>query len=77
MPVILHVGPYRFFFYSNESNEPPHIHVRAAGNEAKFWLVPIKLAFNHGFSNPELNSVAKLIQEYHPTFLQAWNDYFA
>ena len=77
MPTIFRLNGYRFYFYSHEPNEPPHIHVRAAGNEAKFWLVPIKLAFNYGFSNAELNSVAKLIQEYHPTFLQAWNDYFA
>ena len=77
MPVILRVGPYRFFFYSNESNEPPHIHVRSAGNEAKFWLEPLALAFNYGFSGPELNSVLRLIQEYRTSFLQAWNDYFA
>ena len=77
MPVVLRVGPYRFFFYSNESNEPPHIHVRSAGSEAKFWLEPLALAFNYGFGGPELNSVSRLIQEYHTLFLQAWNDYFA
>ena len=28
VPTILRVGPYRFFFFSNENNEPAHIHVQ-------------------------------------------------
>jgi hypothetical protein len=27
MPTVLHSGPYRFYFWSHELNEPPHIHV--------------------------------------------------
>jgi Domain of unknown function (DUF4160) len=27
MPTVLRAGPYRFYFYSHEPNEPPHIHV--------------------------------------------------
>ncbi len=47
MPTVLRIGRLRFFFFSNESQEPPHIHVKAAENEAKFWLDPIGLAFNY------------------------------
>lgn len=50
MPVILRIGRYRFFFFSNESNEPAHIHVRASGDEAKYWLDPVQVAANHGFN---------------------------
>jgi hypothetical protein len=46
MPTVLRIGRYRFFFFSNESNEPPHIHVKASGDEAKFWLEPVQLAAN-------------------------------
>ncbi len=35
MPTIMCVGGYRFFFYSNEETEPPHIHVRNAKKLAK------------------------------------------
>jgi hypothetical protein len=38
MPTVLRWGPYRAFFYSNERDEPAHVHVRAGGREAKFWL---------------------------------------
>ena len=41
MPTALRIGRYRFFFFSNEGQEPPHIHASASGNEAKFWLDPI------------------------------------
>jgi hypothetical protein len=38
MPTIYRHGGYRFFFFSNEGEEPPHIHIEAQGNVAKFWL---------------------------------------
>jgi hypothetical protein len=47
--VVLRFGPYEFFFWSNEVLEPAHIHVERDDDEAKFWLVPVLLAANHGF----------------------------
>ncbi len=41
MPTILRIGPYRFFFYSNEKGEPSHIHVQRERFLAKFWLNPV------------------------------------
>jgi hypothetical protein len=73
---VLRVGRYRFSFYSNEGNEPPHIHVKAAGNEAKFWLDPITLAANYGFKGHELNEIERLVREYLAQLLEAWNEYF-
>ncbi len=61
MPTVLRVGRYRFFFYSNESNEPPHIHVKAGSDQAKFWLEPINLALNYGFRAHELNEIERII----------------
>jgi len=44
MPTVLSIGPLRFFFYSNEGDEPPHIHVQRDRSLAKFWLTSIRLA---------------------------------
>jgi Domain of unknown function (DUF4160) len=45
MPVVLRVSGYKFFFYEVDvANEPPHIHVIKEGNEAKFWLDPLRIA---------------------------------
>ena len=61
MPTVLRVGRYWFSFFSNEGNEPPHIHAKADGNEAKFWLDPIALVANHGFKAHELNEIGRLV----------------
>ncbi|MFA5874126.1 MAG: DUF4160 domain-containing protein, partial [Anaerolineales bacterium] len=42
MPAVLRVGPYRFFFYSGDRDESPHIHIEREGNTAKFWLKPVR-----------------------------------
>jgi hypothetical protein len=74
MPTILRVGHYRFFFFSNENNEPSHIHVKAGSDQAKFWLEPVRLASNYGFRAHELNEIERIIQEHHEELLEAWNE---
>lgn len=77
MPTVARIGPYRFFFYSNERNEPPHIHVRHDAMLAKFWLNPQELASSTEFSPTELNRPHAIIDENRSLFLQAWSDYFS
>ena len=57
MPTVLRIGPFRFFFYSGDRDEPPHIHVERDDCEAKFWLDPVALAANWGFARQELTKV--------------------
>ncbi|WP_317039646.1 DUF4160 domain-containing protein [Tangfeifania diversioriginum] len=40
MPVVLRIKGYRFYFFSNESGEPKHIHVNKADANGKIWLEP-------------------------------------
>jgi hypothetical protein len=54
MPTVLRDGPHRFFFFSNEGEEPPHIHVETGENYAKFWLTPVTLARAVGYNASEL-----------------------
>ena len=51
MPTIFFEKGYRFFFYSNENNEPIHVHIEKNDSVAKFWIQPIKLAKNLGENN--------------------------
>ena len=76
MPAILRVRGYRFFFYSLEGREPPHIHVAHAGRYAKFWLEPVTLAENRGFRGHELTDVRQIVVEHQQVFLEKWNAYF-
>ena len=50
MPTVLRDGPYRFYFYSHELNEPPHVHIDRDDLSAKFWLEPVSLARNLRFN---------------------------
>ncbi len=36
MPTVMRIGRYRFYFFSNEGEEPPHIHIKAGSDVAKF-----------------------------------------
>jgi hypothetical protein len=76
MPTILRIGRFRFFFFSNEGNEPPHIHVKAGDSIAKFWLNPVELAANHGFNGKTLRRLEVMVEAHREFFQEAWNEYF-
>jgi hypothetical protein len=76
MPTILRIGPYKFYFYSHEPNEPPHVHVDRDNVSAKFWLQTVQLARNVGFSPHELNKLEALVQENQKVLLEKWYGYF-
>ena len=58
MPTIQDIpGPYRIYFYSFDCNEASHVHVRRERMTCKFWIEPIELANNHGFSAREYASL--------------------
>ena len=77
MPTVLRVGRFRLFFFSNEGREPPHIHVKAAQDEAKFWLDPVELAVNYGFNSRELSFVQGVVEEHRESLLEAWHEHFS
>ena len=75
-PTVQRVGPYRFFFYSNEEGEPPHIHVQRDRKLAKFWLDPVSLAASRRFAPHELTQLEHLVFDRRDELLEAWNEYF-
>ena len=76
MPSVLRIGPYKFYFYSHEPNEPPHVHVDRDDQSAKIWLEPVCLARNLGFSAHELKEVLSLVLEHQQQLIDSWNGYF-
>jgi len=63
MPTVFRHGPYRFYFYSHEPNEPPHIHVDRDDFSAKFWVEPVHLARNLGFRPRELAEIERIVHD--------------
>ena len=75
MPTVLRVGSYRFHFYSDERNEPAHIHVRFNDTECKFWLAPILLAKNRGIPAHKLHDIEKIVFKNQKLFLEKYYEF--
>jgi hypothetical protein len=75
-PTVLRSGPYRFFFFASDRNEPAHVHVARERKTAKFWLSPVRVTYNYGFSPNELTRIQGLVQKHEAGLLKAWHDYF-
>lgn len=73
---MLRSGPYRVYFFSHEPNEPAHVHVDRDDQSAKFWLGPVALARNLGFSAVELGRIRALIKQKEAYLLEKWNERF-
>jgi hypothetical protein len=76
MPTVKNLpGPYRFYFYSFDCDEPKHVHVAREKLRCKFWLEPLELAQNHGFTPNELNRIRRLIEANRKIILEAWHEH--
>ena len=75
MPTVLRVGRFRFHFYSDESREPAHIHVRSPQGECRFWLEPIVLSHNRGMGAHDLREIERLVFEYRDLLTQKYHEY--
>lgn len=76
MPTVLRSGPYRLYFYSHEPNEAPHVHIDRDDQSCKFWIQPVALARNLGFSARELRDLERLVIDNQQRLLEAWHEYF-
>lgn len=76
MPTVMRIGSLRFHFYSDEGNEPPHIHIETPDGECKFWLDPIKLARNKGVPAPMLRNIEKLVFDNIEFIKEKYDAYF-
>ena len=76
MPEVFREGGYRFFFFSLEGAEPPHIHVESAEKYAKFWLSPIALVESRRMNSAEITKVRKIIEKRLNEIIDRWNEHF-
>jgi hypothetical protein len=73
MPVVLREGPYRVFIYTREGPEPPHVHVRRDGKEAKFWLRSLCVADPGRFRPLEVRRIARILMAHADQLLEEWH----
>ncbi|MBM4019683.1 MAG: DUF4160 domain-containing protein [Planctomycetes bacterium] len=77
MPTILLVRGWRLFFYSNERNEPPHVHAQKGGAECKMWLLrdtyDVAEAWSHGLSPGLRRELRRIIFDHFDLIMDEWN----
>jgi hypothetical protein len=77
MPTILRQNGFRFYFYSHEPNEPPHIHVDKGDATIKVWLESLEVAKSRGFRAHEISGIIQMVTEHREMFLEKWHEYFS
>ena len=79
MPTVLIIDGWRFFFYSNEGNEPIHIHCLKGDKECKYWLdrefYDVQEAFAFNMNNKDRRDVKKIIFNHFELIEKAWDDF--
>ena len=80
MPTILYIYGWRLFFYSNEINEPIHIHVQKGDMQGKFWLIIDEIeiieAFCYNFTPSSKREIKKIIYKNFDIIVDAWFNHF-
>ena len=76
MPTLLRWRGYRFFVWSGDRAEPPHVHVKKGAAEAKIWLDAVRLHVAIDFRSHEISAVVRKVHAQRDAFLRAWHDHF-
>ena len=76
MPTILRLNGFRFYFFSHEPNEPPHIHADKGSATIKVWLDTVEVARSRGFRAHEIGGIIAIIGEHRALFVEKWHEHF-
>jgi len=76
MQTALNFKGYKFFFFSNENDEPLHIHVQKAEGSAKFWLNPVEEVYSYGFTIKQRKEILKIIEDRSDLLISKWHEHF-
>jgi len=79
MPTIPYVQGWRFHFYSNEGNEPMHVHAEKGEAECKYWLHPdtfdIEEEFEYNCTSRLRREVRQIIFQHFDQIVAAWREH--
>lgn len=77
MPTVLKEEGFRFYFFSDEGNEPCHIHFKKGEARGKIWLEPeYEEDYFYGFTIQEQKKIRKIVQDNDALIKQKWHEYF-
>jgi hypothetical protein len=79
VPTVLVKNGWRFFFFSNETNEPMHIHVIKAEKYCKYFIdeenVEIRIAHFRKMNNKDMKEVKEIIYDNFNYIVESWKKF--
>ena len=72
----MRLNGFRFYFFSHEPNEPPHIHIDKGDATMKVWLDSLEVAKSRGFRAHEIGGIVSMVEQHRARFQEAWNEHF-
>jgi hypothetical protein len=77
MPTVLTINGFKFHFYSDEGNEPCHIHVKKGDGRGKLWLEPeMEEEYFYGFTLQQRRQIKRIVEQHHQNLIEQWYEYF-
>jgi hypothetical protein len=76
MPTIHREHGYRFYFNSNENDEPAHIHIKSEKGRMKIWLTKLTIAKVRNIPDHEQTKLLEIVEKNQKKFLQEWNNFY-
>ena len=83
LPILFELYGYKIFFWSNENDEPIHVHVakgKQSANATKIWLPadsnPIVVHNKSRIPQKDLTRILKSVAQNRDTIIARWYDYF-
>ncbi len=77
MPIVLRINGYRFFFFSNENNEPLHVHVEKGDGTGKIWIEPnVIIEYCYDFTVKQQKEIIQIASENIELIKKTWDEHF-
>jgi len=77
VPTVFKERGYRFFFYSDEGNEPCHVHVQGHGGEAKFWIPSVELVWSYHLNMTQLGQLRSILNRRRKEIQEHWHEHLS
>lgn len=77
LPVLPRERGYTFAFFAGDRGEPPHVHVRGNGGNAKVWIGgALGLQNVRGYDVTQQGTILKVVKEHRSDWLADWFRFF-
>ncbi len=79
VPTIVLRKGWRIFFFSNEGDEPIHVHCKKGRANAKFWISPddynIHPAYVRSMTRQQERELRRILFDHFDEIVAAWNEF--